>query len=445
MTNTPQHFLCPGETHPVSRSVHLARLAAFYPKCRTCVLRDDGGSLPRRFVDLLEHAATSDENRALVAGDGFRGVHLNELDRRRAGELTQAFARQLWNETLVGRGTNPSGIKTGGESRRRARPSVVVGYDDRPSSPDVFIGAKTALRRSGCEVVDLAQTTGPCLRFAVEHLDAAAGVYVTGSGRGPAWTGLDFYRAHAEPVAAGSGLEAIEHETRGGAARPTRRAGTHRSFQALVPYEAVLWKHFHALRPLKFCCATTVRQTQSTLARLCDALPCELTPVSIPRRVRNLGDPEDADVVRLGRAVRGTAAHLGVLIDDDATRCAFVNEHGDLVPAVQLARMLGRLIVAAHADATIVVNSTIAADAELAASLKKLGVRCITTGRSGADVHRAMREQEAPFGVDGDATSHRWWFGQSAPACDAVLTLAAALSALSHSDAPFSRVSASPV
>ena len=34
-------YFCPGERHPISRSVHLSRLSAFYPNCRDCVHRAD--------------------------------------------------------------------------------------------------------------------------------------------------------------------------------------------------------------------------------------------------------------------------------------------------------------------------------------------------------------------------------------------------------------------
>ncbi len=50
----PATYLCPGETHPISRAVHLARLAAFYPKCRTCEHRRDSGQIAHSTTDRLE-------------------------------------------------------------------------------------------------------------------------------------------------------------------------------------------------------------------------------------------------------------------------------------------------------------------------------------------------------------------------------------------------------
>ena len=41
MSQPETPFQCPGESHPISRAVHLARLAGFYPACLNCPSRDD--------------------------------------------------------------------------------------------------------------------------------------------------------------------------------------------------------------------------------------------------------------------------------------------------------------------------------------------------------------------------------------------------------------------
>ena len=42
-----------------------------------------------------------------------------------------------------------------------------------------------ALRLAGCQVIDIQATTKPCFWFAVEHLQAAASIFVTGAGCDP--------------------------------------------------------------------------------------------------------------------------------------------------------------------------------------------------------------------------------------------------------------------
>ena len=62
-------FRCPGDTHSISRSVHLSRLAAFYPACRQCQHRGDTGQLPPRTVERIQQAAVFVlRNQAVLSG-----------------------------------------------------------------------------------------------------------------------------------------------------------------------------------------------------------------------------------------------------------------------------------------------------------------------------------------------------------------------------------------
>ena len=45
-----KEYICPGERHPISRSIHLARLAASFPPCRECPLRDDARQVRAKSV-----------------------------------------------------------------------------------------------------------------------------------------------------------------------------------------------------------------------------------------------------------------------------------------------------------------------------------------------------------------------------------------------------------
>src|SRR5687768_15345386 len=109
---TPAEFVCPGEHYPISRAVHLARLATGFARCRECPLHHDGGTRPGQPLP--------SGLRRLLTTEGVRGVYRNELDGPVAGRLPTAMATMLW-EDAAGR-------------RPRAGFSVVVGYDERPWS-----------------------------------------------------------------------------------------------------------------------------------------------------------------------------------------------------------------------------------------------------------------------------------------------------------------------
>ena len=135
----------------------------------------------------------------------------------------------------------------------RPGPSVVVAHDERPSSPDIVTGVGQALRRMGCQVVDIGLATRPCLMFAIDHLKAAGGIQVTGAGCEPGMTGLDFVGQGGLPCSAPEELDRIAERFRQRYSRPSRRPGSQRTFQASIPYAAGLWKHFHAAETSKNC------------------------------------------------------------------------------------------------------------------------------------------------------------------------------------------------
>jgi phosphomannomutase len=447
---TDKLYICPGETHPITRSVHLSRLAAFYPRCRDCALRHETGQLPRQTLARIHSTEHRVERKSLLTDEGLRGVYLNEINRRKAEQAAAALADLLWaHKPLIGRigqsegDTSDRRILMRGAHSQAALPLVVVGHDERPCSPDLVTGVVRSLRRMSCRVVDIGLTTRPCFWFAVDHLQAAAGLFVSGAGTDPSWTGFDFVGSQStplsrDPCAAGFHLDSLESRMSGFTRRPTRQAGAYRMFQAAVPYEASLWKHFHALRPLVACCGVASRLGRRTIERLFATLPCRLVLMDLPARRRDVLDARDPDVARLRTAVRQQRAHLGVIIDDDGQRCGFLDERGGLVEAATITALIARILLVEHPGSAVALEH--GAPAALRGELERLGARLLDGGRTFAQMARAMRSESA---VLGGGTSGRVWFRESFPTSDAILTLARVLDVLSRSDAALSSVAAS--
>jgi len=420
-------YRCPGERHPISRSIHLSRLAAFYPACRQCQHRHDTGQLPPQTLERIQQVERRGSPPSVFQTDGVRGVFLNEITPTLAGQIAKAFASLLWEQIpLAGRI----------ESRRRSQParrgpSIVVGYDERPSSPAILTAVIDALRMMGCPVTDVGLVSRPCFAFAVAHLQTAGGLFVTGAGCGASSTGLDLVMENALPLSLGDELDDVARRVAAGVARPTRRAGFQQSFQALVPYEAGLWKHFHALRPLRVVCAARPRPVRRTLRKLFADLPCQYSEVE-SFAAANQPLKHEVLLKRVSRRVVAKAAHLGVLIDDDGARCWFLDERGRVIPSLRVGQMLARFHRLDHPNSTIVAES-----ASLASFTNSSGAPAIDGGSSSGSIARAMLGATAAFGC---GNSNRYWWGESFPACDAILTLAHVLQSLSRSDATFSSV-----
>lgn len=434
----PILYLCPGEEHPISRSIHLARLAAFYPKCRDCEHRGETGQLPTQAVTRFESTRHRVQRPSLFTAEGVRGIYLNELTCEKAARIAGAFASILWEDIPRHGQSNedpffhPPPIRQ--ESYRRG-PSIVLSLDNRPSSPEVARAVAATLRRMGCQVIDVGLTTTPCFWFAVHHLDAAGGIEVTGAGEDPSWTGLEFVGRSAVPFSSGHGLEQIEQRYRDGYSRPTRQSFPQRSFEAWMPYRAGLWKHFHALRPLRVCCATPNELVRQTLEHLFEKLPCRLMWVPVSRRRRQLGAIADPDTKIVGQAVRDKEADLGVLIDEDGQQMSFWSDQGLPVAAEVVMRLLATFALRDYPNLNVALETPEWTGLE--SQLSSLHVQCHHAGPTRADMAHALTE---PTTICGGGPSHRYWFREAYPTCDAMLALAKMLQLLSLRDAKFSEL-----
>lgn len=312
----------------------------------------------------------------------------------------------------------------------------MVGYDERPSSPTILSSVIDALRMMGCPVIDVGLASRPCFAFSVDHLQVAGGLFVSGAGHSASWSGLDLYREGAAPLSLGDGLDEVQQKFESGVTRPTRSAAFQKAFQATIPYEAGLWKHFHALRPLRVVCAARPRPVRKTIRKIFSKLPCELSEVET---VAAVNEPLRHDVLleRISSRVRKRKAHLGVLIGDDGSRCWFVDNRGQVVDSLALTAMLARQSRTDHPNAPIVAES--AAREHLESMVAP--IELLDGGDSAGSMSRVMRESNSSFG---GGQSDFYWFRESFPACDAILTLAHVLQGLSRSDASFAKAISLP-
>lgn len=414
----PTAYTCPGENHPISRSVHLSRLAAFFPTCRNCPHCDDTGGLAEQTVDRLARTRRRVARPTLFTSEGVRGIHRNELTRADADRLAAALAWLCWQD-------QPRPLPAGDVPH--AGPVVVVGHDARPAARDLVAGVLSALVRSGCRTLEIGRVSDPCFRFAVDHLQADAGLRVTGAGCGPAWIGLDAVTARGQPLSRGGGLQRWETKTREGHSRPTRQAGQRRSFQATGVYEAHLKRHFSPTRPLSICLAAPPGPQADTLERLFGGLPWTLERVAGPDR---------ALAERVAARTTDIGADLGLVCRDDEARAWVCDETGTPVTDRALATLLATRLLAEHPGHSVVLARDHGIESDR--MVRRLGGRPRrVAGDSRSDTWQAMRDHDAILGLGDEGTI---WFRETVPTCDALLMIGHLLQTLDRHDQPLSQL-----
>ena len=132
------------------------------------------------------------------------------------------------------------------------------------------------------------------------------------------------------------------------------------------------------------------------------------------------------------RRVPKRGAHLGVIIDDDGSRCWFSDEKGRLISAERMTAFLAEQSLLSHPA------STVCLEADSVDSLRSLlkPDRIVEAGTTLGQLNSAMSTTNSVFG---GGASDRYWWREAFPASDAILTLAHVLQGLSRSDAAFSK------
>ncbi len=405
----PLPYQCPGENQPISRSIHLGRLASFYHACKSCPHRSDIELVTDQHA--AEQFAARKSSAMLFGNEGIVGSYLSNIGTSEARTIATAFGILLARKSKL-----PT-----------PRPVVVVASDGRPMTAELMASASEGLRLAGCDVVDIGFATSPCIVFAINHLNTGGGLLIGNPTGQPLEIGLKFWAAGGEPLSAGGQLDQLKNLLENGVNRPTRTGGNTRRFRADVPYLACLTRYFHALRPLRFVLDTPSGQLQRYLIQLATAVSCEITLLGRQAVANTTAATPPLD--RIAAGVLERKAHFGVWIDGDGEAWQLVDERGRQIEAERMACLLMDGILGERPQSSVVVEDT---------THNWISKRLLDRG---GRVHCTVPSREASFAalrttnaVLGGGPSGRFWFAESSPTIDALRALAVLLTTLSQSD-----------
>ena len=423
---TLDEYRCAGQSAPISRAVHLGRLARFYPACRQCPRRDETGTLSGRLVKRLAETRRRGQSRPLWDGEAAVGVYGNEMTPSLARSLASALGLTLLDQT-----------HDDGQP-----PAAIVAGDGRPLATELLAAVSEGLRWSGCNVVDIGAASVPCLAFAISHLRCAGGVHLGNPGGRAETVGLRFWTAGPRPLSSaalpesifpakvGCGPQPIVARIEAGLNRPTRKFGSLGRFQADEPYLAALAPSYHALRPLRFVLDAPCRPLAGYVRRLTAPVACE--PLPCPARDQ------------LAEQVRRESAHFGVRLDADGETCQLWDERGQPVDGESLLLLLAAASAAgtdkplAPGESKGVVVVEEATSASTVRRLGRQGRRVVACPALRAEIYDACRQSHA---ILGGGPSGRFWYAlEDHPVADALVSLTLLLARLSRSDRPLSQV-----
>jgi phosphomannomutase / phosphoglucomutase len=221
------------------------------------------------------------------------------------------------------------------------RPTIVVGHDNRPSSPVLARGVIDGLRATGVDVIDVGTVPTPVLYYAVSRLGADGGVQITGSHNPPEYNGFKLlFRGHA---LYGDEIQALRRRIE--TADFAEGDGSEEENAILPVYVEDLASRFTLPRRLRIVVdcgnGTGSLVAESLLSEVgCDVVPlyCESDGTFPNHHPDPTIDENLEDLIRL---VRSENADLGIAFDGDADRLGAVDGQGNIIRGDILLLLLG--------------------------------------------------------------------------------------------------------
>jgi phosphomannomutase len=289
---------CPGETHPISLALHLARLAESYPACRGCVHRGETGTLSGKLVKRLKAVWADGHEPASFHDGGFGGQSPSDLTPGMARQAAAALG--LW-------------LRRSGAEASECR--IAIANDARTITPEYVAATSEGLCWASCAVFDIGPATSAAVEFSMEYFRLNGGILLGNEGGNPSSICLKFWSSGPRRIQGKSSFQPLEVIMRHGLDRPERSFGPQHRLQAETPYLAAIAAEFHGLRPLRFVADSSSRPWVAYLEKLLGATACRI----IPCRVL----PHE-----FSRQITDDQAHFGICVRNDGETCTFFNEQG---------------------------------------------------------------------------------------------------------------------
>jgi phosphomannomutase len=254
---------------------------------------------------------TAPDNTLMISISGIRGIAGKSLTPEVVTRFAQAFGTWL-----------PPGS------------AVVVGNDTRISRDMMRQALFAGLRATGCRILDVGICPTPTIKLMVCERGAAGGICITASHNPIEWNGLKMVRSDGVFLNAAQGEEVLRLYHDG----PLRNQP---SPSPIETDDRVLDLHLDRILRIIDTSAIARRRPKVVIdachgvasvagPRLLERLGCEVVPIGcIPDgKFPHNPEPLPQNLTDLCDAVRREGADLGLAIDPDADRVAFVTEAG---------------------------------------------------------------------------------------------------------------------
>jgi phosphomannomutase len=222
---------------------------------------------------------------------------------------------------------------------------VVVGMDNRLSSPALKDALIKGLAESGVDVIDIGMVTTPMLYFAIIHFNADGGIEITGSHLGKNYNGFKPCQAGAAALF-GDDIQELRKIIEKNRFLATKAKGKAEKKSIEDAYKNEIMKMAKISRRMKVAIDTGNGTAGPVFGKILDALGVEAEFIfKEPDGNYPNHDPDpsvESNLEELRKKVKEGKFDLGIAIDGDADRAFFIDENSNKVKSDHAIALLAR-------------------------------------------------------------------------------------------------------
>lgn len=293
--------------------------------------------------------------------------------------------------------------------KRHKNPKVVVGRDGRITGKIVSELAINTLLSMGIDVIDLGLSTTPTVEIAVPREQASAGIIFTASHNPKQWNALKFLNSAGEFISAQDGEEIIDYIANGGIQfSKVDDLGKLSSMDNYIDIHIDKILNLDLVQPQlirdrKFkVVVDCINSTGAiSIGPLLERLGCEVILIheEITGDFAHNPEPLPENLVDLADRVKKEGADLGISVDPDVDRLAFVMENGQPFGEEYTLVAIADYILSKQPGNTV---SNLSSTRALADVTRKYGGNYIAAAVGEVNVVNAMKENKAVIGGEGN-------------------------------------------
>jgi len=283
---------------------------------------------------------------------------------------------------------------------KKKNPKIVVGRDNRLSSPSLFKNLIQGILDQGGEVIDIGLSTTPLLYFATAHWNYDGGVQITASHNPPKYNGFKLVKKEAFPISEKTGILEIKKLVIKGKFGKKRK-GKIQKKKVLDDYLKFNFDlvDLKKIKPQKIVIDSANAVSGIWIPKLAKKIKAKVFHLffqldgSFPNHLPNPLIKEN--LKDLQKEVKTKKANLGVAFDGDGDRIIFVDEKGKIVSGDLIGALLSSILLRDNPGAKILYD--LRSSNVLPETIKKLKGLPIQNRIGHSFIKERMRKEKALF------------------------------------------------